>query len=328
MNAQARKKRILLAGSTGTIGRATAKALVGEGHDVVCLARRGADISTLPQGVDLRFADVRDASSVATDAFRGEAFDAVISCLASRTGVPEDARTIDRDANLVLLNQAKALGVGHFILLSAICVQKPELSFQFSKLEFEDALRKSEMAWTIVRPTAFFKSLSGQIGRIKSGKPFLVFGTGRETSCKPISDRDLANFLVNCLEDPNARNAILPIGGPGPAITPLDQAECLFSLLERPVHIRRVPFFFMDAIVAGLSAAALVASPIRAKVELARIGRYYARESMLVFDTNRARYDADATPSFGSDTLFDHYAALIRGDAAADLGAHAVFGDS
>jgi divinyl chlorophyllide a 8-vinyl-reductase len=54
------------------------------------------------------------------------------------------------------------------VLLSAICVQKPELAFQHAKLAFERALIDSGLAYTIVRPTAFFKSLSGQVDRVSA----------------------------------------------------------------------------------------------------------------------------------------------------------------
>jgi divinyl chlorophyllide a 8-vinyl-reductase len=64
---------------------------------------------------------------------------------------------------------------------------------------------------------------------------------------------------------------------------------------------------------------------MRAKAEFARIGHYYATESMLVWDAATRRYDAAATPSFGSRTLRDHYTAILRGDAVAGLGEHAVF---
>ncbi|NBS24011.1 MAG: NAD(P)-dependent oxidoreductase, partial [Altererythrobacter sp.] len=49
-----------------------------------------------------------------------------------------------------------------------------------------------------------------------------------------------------------------------------------------------------------------------AKAEYAKIGRYYATESMLVWDEKQRRYDADATPEFGRETLFDYYAELVR----------------
>ena len=45
--------------------------------------------------------------------------------------------------------------------------------------------------------------LSGQVARVQRGKPFLVFGDGRLTACKPISDDDLAAYLVDCLAGPH-----------------------------------------------------------------------------------------------------------------------------
>jgi divinyl chlorophyllide a 8-vinyl-reductase len=78
----------------------------------------------------------------------------------------------------------------------------------------------SPLRWSIVRPTAFFKSLSGQIARVQAGKPFLLFGDGALTACKPISDRDLGDYIAGCLSDPDRWNRILPIGGPGPALDP------------------------------------------------------------------------------------------------------------
>jgi divinyl chlorophyllide a 8-vinyl-reductase len=71
------------------------------------------------------------------------------------------------------------LDFGRFVLLSAICAQKPLLAFQHAKLAFEAALIDSGLTYSIVRPTAFSKSLSGQVERVKRGRPFLVFGTVR-----------------------------------------------------------------------------------------------------------------------------------------------------
>ena len=61
------------------------------------------------------------------------------------------------------------------------------------------------------------------------------------------------------------------------------------------------------------------------KAELARIGRYYATESMLVLNPATGRYDAAATPSTGAETLFDFYRKLVDGDTAPERGDHAVF---
>jgi len=324
----------LVLGATGTIGRATVCALVARGHDVVCFVRpragvRGSlaadDSARLLAGATVRFGDVTDPASLARDGFCGDGFDAVVSCLASRTGAPRDAWAIDHQAHLDVLAAARRAGVAQFVLLSAICVQKPLLAFQKAKLAFETALIGSGVTYSIVRPTAFFKSLSGQLERVRQGKPFLVFGDGKLTACKPISDGDLAAYLADCLDDDRRWNRVLPIGGPGPAITPLQQGERLFALLDLPPRFRHVPVRMLDVIIAGLGAAGRIVPALAEKAELARIGRYYATESMLVLDPATGRYDADATPSTGSEMLFDFYAALASGAVAPERGDHAVF---
>ncbi len=316
-------------GATGTIGRATVRALVRHGHEVVCFGRPRRDARSTTAaptaGVTVRDGDVGDPASIARDGFMGERFDAVISCMASRTGTPRDAWAVDHQAHLHVLEAAKRADVPQMVLLSAICVQKPRLAFQEAKLAFERALMTSGLTWSIVRPTAFFKSLSGQVDRVRDGKPFLVFGDGTLTSCKPISDDDLAEFLAGCLTDPARHNRVLPIGGPGEAQTPRQQGEQLFALLGREPRFTHVPVALLDAIIGILSVAGRIVPLLADKAQLARIGRYYATESMLVWDDAANRYDAAATPSTGQDTLAEFFAKRLRGEATDDRGEHAVF---
>jgi len=330
-------RRIFVLGATGTIGQATVRALVRCGHEVVCFVRprsgvRAAlgpqEMTRLLPGAQLRLGDVTDPASLARDGFAGEHFDVLVSCLASRTGAPKDAWAIDHQAHVQALDQARRCGVTQVVLLSAICVQKPLLAFQQAKLAFERVLVDSGLNYSIVRPTAFFKSLSGQVERVRQGKPFLLFGDGRLTACKPISDADLGDYLAGCVDDQTRHRRVLPIGGPGPAITPREQGERLFTLMGRPPRFKQIPVGLMDAIIAVLRLAGRVVPALAAKAELARIGRYYATESMLVWDAAAGRYDEQATPSWGSQTLWDHYAALVRGDAVTsdtERGDHAVF---
>jgi divinyl chlorophyllide a 8-vinyl-reductase len=327
-------RRVFLLGATGTIGSATVRALTARGHEVVCFVRPRAgiggaltpqDSARLLAGASVRCGEVSDPASLARDGFRGERFDALVSCMASRTGVPRDAWAIDYQAHVYALEAARQAGVSQVVLLSAICVQKPLLAFQHAKLAFEKALVESGISYTIVRPTAFFKSLSGQIERVKRGKPFLVFGDGTLTACKPISDRDLAAYLADCLDDASRWNSVLPIGGPGEAITPRQQGEHLFALLGRPPRFRQVPLALLDTIIGVLSGVGRISPAAANKAELARIGRYYASESMLVLNPETGRYDAAATPSTGVETLFDFYASIMRGASAPERGDHAVF---
>ena len=314
---------VLLLGATGTIGQAVLTELLATGHDVTCLLRKGSksDYSSAIRKVEIDFTDQECIHQV----FASVRADAVISCMTSRSGIPSDAWDVDYLAHSRALKAAHAAGIGKFVLLSAICVQKPFLEFQRAKLAFEAELQAAPLNWSIIRPTAFFKSLSGQVARVQAGKPFLLFGDGTLTACTPISDRDLARYIVGCLDIPERQGRILPIGGPGPAMTPRAQGEMLFELLGRPPRFRQVPVALMDGIIALLTAMGHISPAMAEKAEFARIGRYYATESMLVWDAQSGRYDESATPAFGNDTLRAHYAALIRGEASADLGEHALF---
>lgn len=307
-------KRILLLGATGTIGQATAKELKARGHELVCFIRDGSDnpvIAELGAFATLRFGDVTNKVSLAEQGFCDERFDAVISCLASRTGVAKDAWAVDYQANLDALALAADAGAKQFVLLSAICVQKPKLAFQKAKLAFEDALISSALSHSIVRPTAFFKSLSGQVERVKNGKAYMMFGDGELTACKPISDGDLAAFIADCLDREDLKNQILPIGGPGPAITPKQQGDFLFSLLDQPPRMQRVPPSLLKWIARALAVMSKLYPPLAERAEYARIGHYYATESMLMLDQATSEYRADLTPSTGQETLFDHYRDLL-----------------
>ena len=284
-------RRVALAGASGTIGAAVAAQLAAEGHDVTPLGR----------------AALADPGRVLAAAQA----EVVISCIASRSGSPRDAQAVDYEANMRLLRAAQAAGARHFILLSAICVQKPLLAFQHAKLAFETALAESGLAYTIIRPTAFFKSLSGQAKRVMAGKPFLIFGDGNLTRCKPISDADLARFITSAIDNPEMSGKILPIGGPGPALSLRDAGELLFQAAGKPAKFKSVSPAIFPAAARLLGLGAPLSDWCAEKSEYARIAHYYATESMLLIDPATGHYSADLTPEFGTETLADHYKALL-----------------
>jgi divinyl chlorophyllide a 8-vinyl-reductase len=284
-------RRVALAGASGTIGAAVAAQLAAEGHDVTPLGR----------------AALADPARVLAEAQA----EVVISCIASRSGSPRDAQAVDYEANMRLLRAAQGAGVSHFVLLSAICVQKPLLAFQHAKLAFEAALAESGLPYTIIRPTAFFKSLSGQAKRVLAGKPFLIFGDGHLTRCKPISDADLARFITSAIHNPEMTGKILPIGGPGPALSLRDAGELLFQAAGKPAKFKSVSPAIFPAAARVLGLGAPFSDWCAEKSEYARIAHYYATESMLLIDPVTGQYSADLTPEFGTETLADHYKALL-----------------
>ncbi|MCD7462626.1 hypothetical protein HAX54_048970 [Datura stramonium] len=102
-------------------------------------------------------------------------------------------------------NQLKAItSGGFFISFHQSC------SGELMKEAEED----DEFTYSIVRPTAFFKSLGGQVELVKDGKPYVMFGDGKLCACKPISEQDLASFIADCVLKEDKINQVLPIGGP------------------------------------------------------------------------------------------------------------------
>ena len=301
-------KTILLAGATGYIGKAVLAELRLRKYSVVCIGRNMKDIavdgttSNMVLDIDL----VNSFSEKKLQELLPSCT-AVISCLGSREGGLKDSWDVEFIANKNLLNYATLIGCNRFILLSAICVQKPKLEFQKAKLAFEKLLISSKLIYSIVRPTAFFKSLSGQINRVRSGKPFIVFDSGEKTSCKPISRADLARYICECLTNTSREKKILPIGGPGPAVTPNDQADLLFKNTKRKKKIRRVPSWIFLLFAFLLTPFCFLSIKLANLREFMRIAHFYATESMLVWDEQAKKYSDQKTLETGFDKLEDFY---------------------
>lgn len=308
--------KIFVAGSTGYIGKNVVKYALDNGFDVVT-AKRHSD--NKPGQLNKKLKVIKISNNDNNWIADLEKVDVIISCLASRTGEPKDAHLVDYKLNCLLLEKAKALKCSQFILLSAICVQKPRLAFQFEKLAFEEELKKSGLNFSIVRPTAYFKSLSGQIENIKKGKPYVYFGDGQITQCNPISEKDLSLYILSCIKDKTKWRKILPIGGPKQSITPKDIGKILFEIFEVSPKYKSFPTKLLDAIKLLLLIISPFSNWAKNKSELIKIAKYYATESMLIWDEKKECYDANMTPSTGKDTLRDYFYSIKNLDLQLEI---------
>ncbi|KAF8394521.1 hypothetical protein HHK36_020731 [Tetracentron sinense] len=332
---------VLVVGSTGYIGNFVVRELVNRGFNVIAIAREKSGIKgrnsteeTLDKlkGANVCFSDVTHLDSFENSLKNfGSSIDVVVSCLASRSGGVKDSWKIDYEATKNSLIAGRNRGASHFVLLSAICVQKPLLEFQHAKLKFEAELMKEAenfngFTYSIVRPTAFFKSLAGQVELVKDGKPYVMFGDGKLCSCKPISEQDLASFIADCVISEDKINQVLPIGGPGKALTPSEQGEILFRLVGREPKFLKVPIGIMDFAIGVLDFLVKIFPSMEDAAEFGKIGRYYAAESMLVLDPETGEYSAEKTPSYGKDTLEDFFERVLReGMTGQELGEQTIF---
>lgn len=340
-NKKPRDINVLVVGSTGYIGKFVVKELIKRGFNVIAVSRERSGIKgknskeeTLQNlsGANVCFSDVTNLDSLEKSLENlGVEVDVVVSCLASRSGGVKDSWKIDYEATKNSLVAGKKYGASHFVLLSAICVQKPLLEFQRAKLKFEAELMKEAeedigFTYSIVRPTAFFKSLGGQVELVKDGKPYVMFGDGKLCACKPMSESDLASFISDCVLSEDKINQVLPIGGPGKALTPLEQGEMLFRLVGKKPNFLKVPIEVMDFAIGVLDFLVKIFPAMEDAAEFGKIGRYYAAESMLILDPETGEYNADKTPSYGKDTLEDFFERVLReGMAGQELGEQTIF---
>ncbi|KAJ8907774.1 hypothetical protein NDN08_007879 [Rhodosorus marinus] len=324
--------RVVVFGATGYIGRYVTTEFANRGYQVSAFTREKSGVKgknsvddvrkDFPAAVQVITGNVSDRTSVANafDVESNAKSTVMVSCLASRSGGIEDSNKIDYHATLNCLEEGYTGGARHFILLSAICVEKPLLEFQRAKLKFEAKLQElaekdESFSYSIVRPTAFFKSLAGQVKRVKDGSAYIMFGDGELSKCNAISERDLADFIANCCSDPSKRNQILPVGGPGKPVTPKEQAEILFRLLDREPKFSKAPIGVMDVGISVLDFVSKLLPGAKDAAEFARIGKYYAVQDMV-------------GPEYGNDTLEDFFKDVIEnGLEGQELGSAAVFSD-
>ncbi|MEO8445528.1 MAG: NAD(P)H-binding protein [Gammaproteobacteria bacterium] len=299
MNADSQRgTTVLVVGATGYIGNAVVAEAVRRGHDVIAVARSSRTSDHWPAGTEVVLADVSDPASIAR-AFNRK-IDVVISCLACRSGLAQDFDDIDYKATLNVLNAAQENETGHFILLSAICVRKPDLPLQLAKLKMEDALIRSGIAYTIVRPTAYFWVFDSQTRNIEKGRPGFLIGTGDQARHNPIAKEDLAEFLVGCIGSSERVNRIHIIGGPevpGNIVSYRDSLVMIFEAMGKEPKLVSIPGWLLLAVIRMTHVFGIFSRRIGVFSEFLKVTYYYSYNDM-------------RAPGYGSTTIREH---LLRG---------------
>jgi len=226
---------VLLAGATGYLGSYLLHALMEKKNQVVAIVRQ-------PEKIQIRnenYLEVKQAEVTRPETLKDicKGIDTVISCVGITR--QKDGLTymdVDFKANLNLLEEAKKSGVKHFVYVSAINGDKHRnLKIFEAKEKFVDALKESGLKYTIVRPNGFFSDMKDFLQMAKSGRVY-VFGSGNQ-KFNPIHGEDLANVIVNTLED---YNKDLTVGGPD-VLSLNDISKLALTSLNKPVRITHLP---------------------------------------------------------------------------------------
>jgi uncharacterized protein YbjT (DUF2867 family) len=247
---------ILIVGATGLLGSDICKQLAAEGRNVRALVRPTSDPAKVDGlkslGVEIVHGDVRDRASL-DEACKG--VDAVISTVSAmpfsyQPGV-NDIQTTDLEGITNLIEAAKANQVSHFIYTSFSKNIDQDFPLRNAKREVEKRLMESGLSYTILRPSCFMEVWLGPaVGFDAANGKVVIYGTGKNP-VGWIAIHDVAQFAVASLDHPEAKNAILELGGPE-SISALEAAGCFEQANGRPIEMQFMP---MEAIEAQQAAA-------------------------------------------------------------------------
>lgn len=230
-------KQILIVGGTGTLGKELTKQLLAHGNCVYVLSHNPKKSAHLSEaGIVVIPGDLTDKASLVS-ACRGK--DVVISSAHSLFGWGKYAsEKIDGRGQKDLIDAAAEAGVKYFIFTSGMGASPDhEVGFWRRKWEAEQHLKRSGMAYNIVRASAFMEThIHELMGKsiLQKGKA-TIFGKG-ENPTNFISVKDVAQLMVTCLENPQWHNQTFEIGGPD-NVSRLEIVKMYEAKIGKPVRV-------------------------------------------------------------------------------------------
>jgi uncharacterized protein YbjT (DUF2867 family) len=229
-----KKKKVLLAGATGYLGRYLAQQLKMSQFDSLLLVRNIEKSGFEPDVYELAEADL-----CCRESLHGlcKGVDYVISTV-GLARQKEDPRHMDDvfQANANLVDEAVASGVRKFMYISVLYGDElRHIRLCETKEKLVDYLKTSGLDYCVVRPNGFFSDMKDFLRMALRGW-ILLFGNGKQL-LNPIHGDDLARICVRALEW-NSKE--LEIGGPD-LLTQNDIARLALFACNRSGRIIYLP---------------------------------------------------------------------------------------
>jgi uncharacterized protein YbjT (DUF2867 family) len=202
--------RTVIAGAHGKIGLRLAALRAGRGDVVTGVVRNpdhGADLETAganPVVLDL------EATTVPELAEQVRGADAVVFAAGAGPGSGAARKdTVDRAAAVLLADAARAAGVRRYLLVSSTGVDGPPApgtdevwaAYLRAKKAAEDAIRGTDLDWTILRPGRLTDDPG--TGRVRLAPPPVEYGA--------VTRDDTAAVLVALLDAPGSAGRVLEL---------------------------------------------------------------------------------------------------------------------
>lgn len=230
-----RKQKVLVAGATGYLGRYITQELASSEHfDTKIIVRNRQKLKWHYPNVEIIDAEVTKAETLA---HRCDGIDVVISSVGITR--QKDGLTymdVDYQANVNLINEAKAGGVKKFIYISVLNGDKMrKLKICDAKEKLVDYLKTSGLDYCIIRPNGFFSDM-GDFLKMAMGGTVYLFGDGK-LRLNPIHGEDLAKVCIDAI---NSDQKEIKVGGPD-LLSQNDIAELAFNAYSKPVKVVHLP---------------------------------------------------------------------------------------
>ena len=232
----------LVVGATGLLGGEICRLLAAEGEPVRALVRPTSDQSKVAQleslNIEVVRGDLKDRASLDAAC---EGTSAVISTASATLSRQEgdSIQTVDLEGQLNLIDAAKAAGSSQFVLISFPEVDV-EFPLQAAKRKVEEHLKASGLTYTILQPAFFMEVwLSPALGFDAANAQAQIYGSG-ENKISWISYKDVAKFAIASLDNSEARNAVIELGG-AEALSPLEVVQIFEKVMGRKFDVQHVP---------------------------------------------------------------------------------------
>ena len=246
-----RKKKVLVAGATGYLGRYAAREFKRRGFWVRVLARNPEKLKVtgpfMEPAIDQVYDDLFVGEVTRPETLHGlcDGIDIVFSSIGitrQRDGV--SFMDVDYRGNRNLLSEAIHSGVSKFVFVSVFKADQITHLAEARELFVHD-LKQSGLAYAIIRPTGYFSDMSEYLNMARSGR-VLVLGSGRN-KINPIHGKDLAALCVDCAEKDHHQTE-QGVGGPR-AYTYDEIGSLAFEVLGKKKKIIHIPLWLVAPIV-------------------------------------------------------------------------------
>jgi uncharacterized protein YbjT (DUF2867 family) len=288
------KKKVLVAGASGYLGRHVVREFAARGYCVRALVRSREKLADEGPNLEPEVANdveevfIGDAADRASLKDASKGVDIVFSCMGlTRPQHGITSEEVDHLGNRALLEDALAQGVRRFIYISVFNSERMMDSDMVRAHElFVQDLRASGMPYTVILPTAYFNDMGMFFDFARKGHVFL-FGDGTNRF-NPIHGADLARVCADAVEGEG--NIEIAVGGPD--IYTYDETNIMaFEALGMEPKIRHVPMWIGDI---ALFVIGLFNKPLR---------------SVMSFALSVSRMD-NIAPATGTRHLKDFYREL------------------